>query len=75
MKLAYRTTWRDIVFIVAADSVAQARSQMQADANEVDWYPAWVDIRVRRAPEFDGWAAVDATGHCWAEDQLENCRN
>lgn len=71
MKRAYRTTWQGIVSIVAAESVAQARSRMQAGANEVDWYPAWVDIRVQRAPEFDGWAAVDATGHCWAEDHLK----
>jgi hypothetical protein len=75
MKRAYRTTWKGFTSIVAAESVAQARSRTKACANEVDWYPAWIDIRVRRAPEYDGWAAVDETGHCWAEDQLENCRD
>lgn len=30
----------------------------------------WIDIRVVRAPEYDGWAAVDKTGHCWAEENV-----
>ena len=75
MKRAYRTTWQGIVSIVAAESVAQARSRTQASANEAGYWPQWIDIRVRRAPEYDGWAAVDATGHCWAEEQLKGCRD
>ena len=75
MKRAYRTTWRGIVSIVAAESVAQARSRTQATANEFGYEPQLIDIRVQRAPEYDGWAAVDATGHCWAEDGMENCRD
>lgn len=75
MKRAYRTTWQGTVSIVAAESVAQAMSRTQASANEAGYGPRWVDIRVVRAPEYDGWAAVDATGYCWAEDQLENCRD
>lgn len=74
MKRAYRTTWNGFTSIVAAESVAQARSRTQATAEEAGYGPRWVDIRVVRATEYDGWAAVDESKHCWAEDQLDNCR-
>lgn len=75
MKRAYRTTWSGMVSIVAAESVAQARRRVQVMAKDVGWNASWIDIRVVRAAEYDGWAAVDATGYCWAEDQLETCRD
>lgn len=31
---------------------------------------SWKGLRVVRAPEFDQWAEVDATGHAWDEKML-----
>ena len=71
MKRAYRTTWNGIVSIVAAESVSQARSRTQCSANDAGYGPVdWCEIAVVRAPEHDGWAAVDATGCCWGESYL-----
>lgn len=74
MKRAYRTTWNGVTSIVAAESRARARYATYQSAVSAGYCLSLIDIRVVRAAEYDGWAAVDATGHCWAEDQLENCR-
>ena len=70
MKLAYRTTWSGFVAIIATESAAKAKRKMQLQAEEANMDAKWIDIRVVRAPEYDGWAAVDKTGHCWAEENV-----
>lgn len=70
MKLAYRTTWSGIVSIVAAESRARARYATYQSAVSAGYCLSLLDIAVVRATEYDGWAAVDATGHCWAEENV-----
>lgn len=61
MKRAYRTTWNGIVSIVAAESRTGARYARYWNAVNAGYCLSLIDIRVRRAPEYDGWA----------EDQLK----
>jgi len=64
MNRAYRTTWNSITSIVPAESPSQAKHRTQASACEAGYKAEWCDIRVRRAPEHDGWAAKRKQWHC-----------
>jgi hypothetical protein len=70
MKRAWRTTWGGVTSIVAAETPAQAKAITHRSATDAGYGPVWNDIWAWRAPEHDGWAEVDATGVCWAEENL-----
>lgn len=66
MKRAWQTTWGGISSIVAAETRGKAAAATMRTVREMYGSKAsWKSLRVVRAPEFDQWAEVDATGHCW----------
>jgi len=72
VKKAFRTTWGGVTSVVAAESAAKARAVTVRAALEVYTRKQvrFVDVKVRRAAEYDEWAAADTTGHCWDEKIL-----
>lgn len=59
MKKAHRCAWGGVVSIVAAETVAQARSTVVRAATDAGYKPKWIDVRVVRAPEYDVWAEAE----------------
>lgn len=72
MKRAWRTRWGGIESIVAAETRGKAAAVTVRAALEVysKRQVKFAEVHVRRAPEHDAWAAVDATGCCWGEQYL-----
>ena len=68
---AFRVTWHGLGGVAAAESAGQARGQAFRAIVEL-WgrQVRFADIRVRRVPEWDAWAAGDGSGHCWDEKIL-----
>ena len=66
---AFRVTWHGLGGVAAAESAGQARGQAFRAIVEL-WgrQVRFADIRVRRVPEWDAWAA--ASGHGWDEKVL-----
>lgn len=68
MKKAWRTNWGGMESIVSAETRGQAAARTMRAVEEVyGQKQSWKGLRVRRAPEYDAWAELDATGNCWDE--------
>ncbi len=70
MKRAYRTNCGGIVSVVAAESRGRAVAATVRAAGEAGYRVRFLVVRAVRAPEYDAWAALDATGACWDEKLL-----
>ena len=71
MKRAFRTTWNGTASIVAAVTPGQARAVTLRSIVDAGYKkPDWKEIKCVRAPEYDGWAAVDETRGCWNEEYV-----
>ena len=75
MKLAYRTSLIGITSIVAAETRAKAKAITLRCCIDAGYRAKFVGVRAVRAPEHDGWAAIDETRHCWEEKLLPQPRN
>ena len=69
MKRAYRVTVYGVSGIIAAETPGQARFHVFRTL-DLRGSKGLSEIKVRRAPEHDEWAAVDSTGACWGECYL-----
>jgi hypothetical protein len=71
-RVAYRVVWKGYAGIRADESAGKARAATFRAL--LDVYHRrdvrFQDITVRRAPEWDQWAAADRTGHSWDETIL-----
>jgi hypothetical protein len=56
--------------IVATETRGQAIARTLFSANDAGYRIKFTDIRCRRAPEHDAWAAADKTQRCWEEKYL-----
>lgn len=74
MKRAWRVSFNGAEGIVAATSRGKAHARAFASALEVFNKPQWKNIKTRRAPEHDEWAALDETGTLWGEEFLPGGR-
>jgi len=72
VKKAYRVTACGECGIIAAETPGQARFRVFNVCRDVGLLGPMElsEIKVRRAPEHDDWAAVDSTGTCWTECYL-----
>jgi hypothetical protein len=72
MKLAWRTTACGIESIVAAETRNQARSRTARSAFDANFQVKFTEVTARRAPEYDGWAEMDASNACWDETLIRD---
>ena len=70
MKRAYRATAYGTSGIIAAETAGQAKFRVFRTLQDTFAAKSPSDVKVRRAPEHDDWAAVDSTGVCWQESLL-----
>jgi len=72
MKRAYRVTAYGESGIIAAETPGQAKFRVFRVCRDLGFLgPNELgEVKVRRAPEHDGWAELDSTGVCWQESLL-----
>ncbi len=70
MNQAYRTTLAGVVSIVPALNINDAKRVTYLSATDAGYRVRYIDIRVRRAPEYDEWART-ASKRCWYEDVVK----
>jgi len=71
MKQAWRTTAMGIISIVAAETRGKAIAITMRSARSVGYLVKFHDVKAVRAPEYNAWAEVDASGACWDEKLLQ----
>jgi hypothetical protein len=67
MVKAWRVIFEDISAIASAETRNKAHSDTLKSLRDSGWAAEWLDITVRRAPEFDSWAAA-SPGRCIGEE-------
>lgn len=70
MKKSYKSTWRGIISIVAAETPGQARARTVKSFLDANYEGSFTEVTVQREPKFDAWAAVDESQHAWDEQEL-----
>lgn len=60
----------DVPTIIAASTRGQARYLVRKQAMDAGYKVDFQDVTVRRCPEHDAWAAVDATRIGWDEKYM-----
>lgn len=74
MNRAFRTTWSGIESIVAAEDVSHAKLRTMCTARDAGYPAKWIEIRVRRAPEYDDWAKVTRSIYCVGESYVNGTK-
>lgn len=70
MKRAWRVRLVGVETIVAATTRGRAIALTVRSAQDANYACRFPDAKCRRAPEHDGWAALDASNACWQEQYL-----
>jgi hypothetical protein len=73
--VAWRVTARGFpgAGIYAAVTADRAKFLASDAIRDAGYRIAWIDLEVRRAPEFDAWIAGQAPGRGWDEDYARRC--
>lgn len=69
-KKAWLTEWKGLPCVVAAETRGKAVARTIRQAQEASWYPRFVDVTARRAPQWDRWAEQDTTGRAYAPEYM-----
>jgi len=69
---AWRTTYCDVVCIVAATSRAKAKYATVKSAKDAGYPGRWTAVKAVREPKHDKWAtgAIAVDGRCWNEEDV-----
>ena len=65
--VAWETEWNGVRSIVSAESRTLAKSKTVKSACGAGYNCKYTEIKVKRIPKYDGWAAIDSSGACWGE--------